>query len=207
MSEIKKSTTKGGIEVSRVYTSEFQKEGGVTAELKQTVTTISSYPSKSVSNNLQDNIFGADEFGYASQDFKSERVDVAWINVPVGTTEAQVKAKLALAPKATLYRIVDNHPILSDNQVYGIAQGLTTKDAFAEKQLVRHGSDDSEGKWSKGDLVLDELGRPMYKAAFLSIDGKEDVNRCDENPMNYYASDTITAEMSGKVTVSASQTV
>lgn len=200
-------TEKGAIEVSRVYTSDFQKEGSLTAELKQTVVTKSYYPSKSVDSNLQDNIFGAEDFGYEEQEFVSERTNVAWINVPMGTTPEQIKAKLDAIPTATIYRIVSNHPILSDNQVYGINQGLTTKDNFAEKQVIRHGADDKDGKWFKDDLVIDELGRPMYKACFFSKDAKEDVNRCTENPLDFYATESIKAEMAGVSVVVKEQTI
>jgi len=146
----------------------------------------------------KDKSFGADDFGYEEQEFVSERTNVAWINVPVGTTPEQVLARLAAVPSATLYRIVSNHPILSDNQVYGIAQGLTTKENFAEKQVVRHGNDDeNDGKWKKGDLIIDELGRPVYKACFFSKEAKEDVNRCTEDAKDFYTTPAIMAEMAG----------
>ncbi len=197
MAEIKRVTTKGAIQVSRVYVSDFQKEGSETAELKQTEVTVSSYPSKTVDSNLGDNVFGPDEFGYDTKDFTTERTNVAWINVPVGTTPEQVLAKIAAKPKAALYRIVSNSPILNNNQEYAIGQGIATLEQFAEKQVVRHGSDAEDGAWAKGDLVLDNLGRPLYKAVFLTLEGKEDVNLCSEDPADFFASEAIQAEMVG----------
>lgn len=198
---VKKSTSKSAISIARVYVSDFQKEGTMTAELKQTVTTISSYPSKSVSSNLSDNIFGVDDFGFSTQDFTSERVDVAWINVPIGSTVETVAQKLKNFPDATLYRIVGNRPIISDNQQYAIDQGLTTLDNFANSQVIRHGSDDVDGKWAKNDLVIDDLGRPVYKACFLSTTKKSDINNSTEDPADFYASEEIKAEMIGAAVV------
>lgn len=197
MAEIPKKITRSAILVSRVYVSDFQKEGSETAELKQTVKTVTSYPSKTVDSNLSDNVFKAEEFGYETQDFASERTNVAWINVPVGTTPEQVLARLKTKVKAVLYRIISSKPVLSDNQKYAINAEIATMDQFADKQVVRHGSDDEDGKWAKGDLVLDKLGRPIYKAVFLSLDGKEDVDLTTDNAFDFYASDAIKAEMSG----------
>jgi hypothetical protein len=53
--KVRKTTIKGELEISRVYAASYQKEGTLTAEIKQTVTTKSYYPSKSVSSNFQDN--------------------------------------------------------------------------------------------------------------------------------------------------------
>lgn len=197
MAEPTKKVTKSAITISRVYVSDFQKEGSETAELKQTITTVTSYPSKTVDSNLQDNVFGAEEFGYETQDFTSERTNVAWINVPTGTTPEQVAERLKAKTKAVLYRIISNKPILSDNQKYAVNNNIATMDQFADKQVVRYGSDAEDGAWAKNDLVLDKLGRPIYKAVFLSLDGKEDIDLSTSNPSDFYASDLIKAEMSG----------
>jgi hypothetical protein len=195
MADVIKSTSKGTIEVSRIYKSDFQKEGSLTAELKQIETTISKYPSKTVSSNLQDNIFSAEEFGYDMQTFKAERTLVAWINVPENSTPESIKERLKSLTKACLYIIVDNRPILTDSQEYGIKQGLTTLENFANKQVVRHGSDDEDGKWAKGDLVLDSLGRPQYKATFFSATEKANINKCTSDPTDFFITEEIKAEM------------
>jgi len=197
MSDVKKIVVKGKIEVTRVYASDFQKEGSETAELKQTEETTTLYPSKTVTSSLQDNVFGTEEFGYEDKPYVSNRTNVAWINVPVGTTVEQVAARIAAKPKASLYRVVSNHPILTDNQEYAIGAGIATMDQFADRQVVRHGTDDEGGAWAKGDLVLDNLGRPLYKAVFFSLDTKEDINRCSTDPADFYASEAIQAELVG----------
>lgn len=43
-SKIRKEVSKSEINVSRVYSSDYQKEGTLTAELKQTIKTTSFYP-------------------------------------------------------------------------------------------------------------------------------------------------------------------
>ena len=190
-------TRKSAIEVSRIYKSDFQKKDSETCELKQTVAVFSYYPSKSVKSNLGDNLFDAAEFGYSEQEFKQERTDVAWIIVPEGTTVDTVKAMLAKVEKATLYRIISNKPILTDDQLYAISQGLKTMEDFADAQVMRYGSTTEEH--NEGDLVLDNNGKPQYKACFFSKEGKADIDLRTSDPTDFYASTAITVEMNQKV--------
>jgi|GEM_PF-5901404 hypothetical protein len=187
--EIKKSK----IEVSRIFVSDFQKQGSETCELKQTVKTVSFYPSKSVKSNLSDNLFEAEDFGYEEQEFVQERTDVAWIIVPKGTTIDTVKSMLDKVPNATLYRIISNHPILTDNQKYSISQGLKTMDDYANAQVMRYGTTTDEH--NEGDLVLDSNGKPQYKACFFSKEPKADIDLRTSDPQDFYASVSIYAEM------------
>ena len=191
---------KSKIEVSRIYKADFQKEGSETCELKQTVKAISFYPSKSVKSNLGDNLFEASEFGYSEQEFKQERTDVAWIIVPEGITVDTVKAMLAKVDKATLYRIISNHPILTDNQRYSISQGLKTMDDFADAQVMRYGTTTDEH--NEGDLVLDSNGKPQYKACFFSKEAKSDIDLRTSDPKDFFASTSIYAEMNSEVVLS-----
>ena len=62
--------TYAGLEVVRIYTSDYQKEGTKTAELKQTVTTKSYYPTKSVSSNLSENVFDTKDFGFEEKEYE-----------------------------------------------------------------------------------------------------------------------------------------
>ena len=135
---VRKEVSKGDLEISRIYAADYQKEGTLTAEIKQTITTKSYYPSKSVSNNLQDNPFANAEFGFAESEYKSEEVRVVWIDVPADSTVESVTARLSTLPDANIYKILANKPILSDNQVYAIGAGLTTKDIIADRQSVRY---------------------------------------------------------------------
>lgn len=193
-------TKKSSIEVSRVYKSDFQKEGSETCELKQTVVVHSFYPSKSVKSNLGDNLFSAAEFtGYAEQEFKQERTDVAWIIVPKGTTVDTVTEMLAKVDKATLYRIISNKPILTDNQKYSIAQGLKTMDDYADAQVMRYGQDTEDHK--EGELVLDSNGKPQYKACFFSKEAKADIDLRTSDPADVFHSVSIYAELNNEVLV------
>lgn len=200
---IRKEVSKDALSVSRVYESDYQKEGTHTAELRQTVTTKSYYPGKSVSNNMQDNIFGQSDFGFEEQEYTNNEKRVAWIDVPQGMTSEAVAEKLVQFPEATLYRVLSNNPILTDNQVYAINAGLTTKDNFAESQVVRY----PEGSENAGKLALDSNGKPQYRAIFFSNIAKEDMDLRTENADEFYASANIAAEMNSTEHVVTGQTL
>ena len=184
---IKTTVTLGDIEVSEVKVSDFQKSGTMTAVLKQTVTTVSSYPTKSVSNSLQDNVFDIEEYGFEKKEYPpSVRTNVVFLNVPEGSTVDSVKTRIAKYPNANLYRILSNRPILSDNQLYSITIGQRTMDEYAESQVVRYG----EGE-DKGELILDANGKVQYKAVFFSSTGKDDEDRRTASLDDMYLSEGI----------------
>lgn len=189
---VKKVTTKSGIIVSRVFKSEWQKEGTLTAELKQTVKTVALYPAKSVANNMHDNIFGTEDFDFETKDFVNEETRVAWIDVPMGSTEESVAAKLESFPNATLYKVLSNKPILTDSQVYGINAKLTTADIIGNRQVVRYSEKDA---LNAGKLVLDNNGKVQYRAIFFRAAGSEDIDQRTEDPADFYASKEVIAEM------------
>ena len=177
----------GNIEVTEVGVSAFQKAGTMTATLKQTIKTTSYYPTKSVSNNLQDNIFGLEEFGFEATAHENKRTNVVFLDVPEGSTVESVQKRLAEKfPNACLYRILSNHPILTDNQKYAIEQELRTKDDFANSQVVKHGEGENAGK-----LILDPNGKVQYKATFLSTTEKDDVDKRTAEPEDMYMSEEI----------------
>ena len=184
---IKSTIEFGNIEVSELKVSDFQKKGTKTAVLKQTVKTTSLYPAKSVSNNLQDNIFKLEDFGadFVGEPYVSERTNVAFMDVPETSTIETVKAKLALFPNATLYRIMANKPILNSNQEYAIKQGLKTMDDFANAQAVKYGQDDDKGH-VKGNLILDKHGKVQYKVTYFSTTEKEDMDLRNDIPDDQY---------------------
>lgn len=190
---VRKEMFKGALEVSRVHSTQWQKEGTLTAEIKQTVTTKSYYPSKSVSNNLKDNPFSTAEFGFSESEYSSEERRVAWVEVPTDSTVESMEARLATFPEATIYKILANHPIISDSQDYAINAGLTSKDSIADKQAVRYG----EGHPQAGQLILDKLGKPQYKATFFKRTAKEDEDLRTEVPSQYYASAAMKVELAG----------
>lgn len=204
---IRKETSTGGLLVSRVYSSEWQKEGTLTAELKQTVTTKSFYPSKSVSNNMQDNIFGQEDFGFAEQEFVNEETRVAWIDVPLSSTPESIASKLSQFANAKLYRVLSNVPILTNNQVYAINQGLTTKESFSNSQVVRFPEGAvRDGVDVSGKLALDQYAKPQYRAIFFSNNGAKDDKDLRTSDEHYYASEAIMNEI-GETVVEEGQTL
>jgi hypothetical protein len=192
--------SKEALEISRVHATAYQKEGTLTAEIKQTVITKSFYPSKSVSNNLKDNPFNLSEFGFSETEYSSSEKRVAWVEIPVGSTVESMQARLAMFPEATIYKILANKPIISDSQEYAIKQGLTSKDLIADKQVVRYGDNHEKA----GQLILDKYGKPQYKQTFFKKVAKEDEDLRTEIADDYYATPLIKAELAN---VSTSITV
>lgn len=182
---------KGALEVSRVHATQWQKEGTLTAEIKQTVTTKSYYPSKSVSHNLQDNPFSTADFGFSENVYDSNEKRVVWIDVPTGSTVESVVAKLATLPSATIYRILANHPIISDSQDYAIKAGLTSMEVIADKQAIRY----PDGHAEAGKLIL-KNGKPQFKGNFFKATACEDQDLRTADPADFYATPKMKAELS-----------
>lgn len=199
---VRKVTKSSPIEVSRIYKSEYQKPGTLTAELKQTITTTKYYPTKSVTSNMQDNIFNASEFGFEEKPYESVETRVSWIDVPADATVESVKAKLSLFPKATIYRVLANKPIITNNQANGIAQGFTSEDAIAMKQVVRY----PKGHELEGKIVIDS-GSVQYRSVFFSAEGKQDIDMRTADKTQHYTPAELIAEMSGNVTAIAGQSM
>lgn len=188
---IVKKETRGKITVSRVYKSDYQTEGTITAELKQTIDTKSIYPTKTVTSNLQDNVFGLEDFGFENQEFDSQETRVAWIDVPVGSTVESVQAKVDALPDATLYRILSNHPTLSDRQVAGIKQGFTTKDIIANKHVVRYPLKHEK----EGQVILDNAGKIQYRSVYFKATAMVDIDKRTEDPKDFYATPEVAKEL------------
>lgn len=197
---VKHTVTASAISLDKIYKADYQKPGTMTAQLRQTVTTVSEYPSKKVDNNLQANIFDAEDFGFEMQEFTSTEERVAWIPVPEKTTAKDLKAKLELANKAgaVIYRVLGNQPILSDDQKYAINQGLRTTDDFAATQAVRYpeGTTDKAGVDVSGKLVLDKAGNVQYRRTFFWLTPMEDKDvRGTATP---YVSPELAKELAGE---------
>jgi len=88
------SISKSKVSVDRVFTSEYQKEDSLTAQVRQTITRKSWYASKQPNDSLTHNLFEAEDFGYSEQEFESEENRVAFILVPVGQTQESVQAMI-----------------------------------------------------------------------------------------------------------------
>jgi hypothetical protein len=201
--KVRKEISKAPLEISRVHATKWQKEGTLTAEIKQTVTTKSFYPSKSVSNNLKDNPFSSEEFGFTDTVYSSEERRVAWVDVPLDSTVESMQARLALLPEATIYKILANKPIVSDSQEYAILAGLTDRDTIANSQVVRYG----EGSEKAGQMILNN-GKPQYKATFFKRQAKEDEDLRTADPSDFYATEAMKVELAGiTTTISIQQEV
>lgn len=206
METIQKSTTKSTLTVSKIFKSNYQKEGTMSAELRQVVTTTSIYPSKRVSNSLEDNIFETDEFGFdEGQTYENEETRVAWIDVPENSTVESVMERLSKYPDACLYRIMDNQPIVSDSEDYAIHNDdlNVTLDTFANGQVVRF----PKGHPTEGALALDTNGKVQYRKVAFSAKGKVDVDNRQASMDYGYISEEIKAEVNGAATVVDGQTI
>lgn len=205
-SNIRKEVEISALTVSRVFKSDFQKEGTLTAELKQVVTTKSFYPTKSVSNSMNDNIYAMADFGFEEKDYESKETRVAWIDVPLTSTVETVTAQLATLPKANLYRTLSNRPIIADTEQHAIENPdlpNVTLDTFAKKQVVRIPETAEE---NAGELALKD-GKLQYRRIAFSKLGKEDSDVRNTTPSDFYASPELLAEMNGTVHVSEAQSL
>lgn len=197
MSNAARSTTvESPVTLELIKVSDFQKEGSKTAQLRQTITTHSFYNAKQATNSLTDSIFDNKEFGYEEKEFIGTENRVAFLNVPEGVTPEEIAKRLAANPKARIYKILSNHPILTQSQAYAISQGLRTKDSLANSQAVRYG--EGAAPELAGKLVLKD-GKPQYRATFFSAEGKADIDLRTADPADFYITPEIHMEMTGEI--------
>ena len=196
-SRIRKEVNVSPIVVSRVYKASYQKDNTMTAELKQTITTKSYYPTKSVSNELKDNPFSNAQLGITEgEPYVQNETRVTWIEVPMDSTVESVQNKIATLPDANIYKILANKPILSSNQKAGIAAGLTTIDIIADGQAVRYSKDHPQA----GKLVLHN-GKPQFRVTYFKALGSPDMDMRTPETADFYATPTMKAELESSVTV------
>lgn len=196
-SRIRKEVNTTPIMVSRVYKASYQKDNTLTAELKQTITTKSYYPTRSVSNELKDNPFSNAQLGISEgEPYVQNETRVTWIDVPVDSTIESVQAKLATLPNANIYKILANRPIISSSQRAGIDAGLTTTDIIADGQAVRYSKDHPQA----GKLVLHN-GKPQFRVTYFKLEGSDDVDMRTADAADFYATPTMHAELSNSVLV------
>jgi hypothetical protein len=192
---IRKEVNSTPIAVSRVYRASYQKDNTMTAELKQTVTTKSFYPTKSVSNELKDNPFSNAQLGISEgEPYVQNETRVTWIEVPLDSTVESVQGKLATLPNANIYKILANKPILSSSQKAGIDAGLTSTDIIADSQAVRYSKDHPQA----GKLVLHN-GKPQFRVTYFKLEGSPDVDMRTAEIADCYVTPTMQAELSNIV--------
>jgi len=202
---IRKEVEVSALSVSKVSKSDYQKEGTLTAELKQTVTTVSYYPTKSVANSLNENIFAMADFGFEEKSFPNKETRIAWIDVPEGSTRESVVEQLKKFPEANLYRILSNKPIIADTEQHAIDNPdlpNVTIDTFANRQVVRV----PEGAENAGMLALKD-GKVQYRRIAFSKTAAEDVDSRNVDPADFYASPVIKAELNSTVHIPEGQSL
>lgn len=196
--QVRHEVSRGPITLDKISVSEYQKAGTKTAQIRQVVTTHSFYPSKKTDSSLQANIFDNKEFGFEEKTYTSTETRIAWIPVPENATEADVAAKLAAAHRAgaCIYRVLNNAPILDENQTYAVNQGLRTIDHFANAQVVRFPENpETIANGTANKLTLDKQGRVQYRRTFFWKAPKEDQDL--RGSITPYLSAEIKAELAG----------
>lgn len=192
---IQKETVLSKVTVSRVYESDYQAKGTLTAELRQEVTVVSRYPGTRITNSENDNIFELSDFRMGENVYERTSQRVAWINVPDGTTLEAAREKLEKFPNAVLYRVLSNHPILSDSEQYALDSGEYPVDigTFSDKQLVRYGDNDENA----GMPIPDRNGKPQYRKICFSREHREDMDNRTDDPEDYFCTKKIAEEING----------
>ena len=199
---IRKTVEKSAISVDKVYTSNFQKEGTQSAQLRQVITTTAYYPSKQIESNMQDNPFSMSDFNFQEDDYVTSENRVAFIDVPPGVSADDVLAKLPL--DSCIYRVLSNYPIITSNQQYAIdTMPNVSLDQFANSQVVRYPKNHAKA----GQLVKDSYNKVQYRALFYSNVPKEDQDNRNSNPEEFYASPEIKAELTNNATIITGQEV
>lgn len=189
-SEIKKDVVFGTIGVDSVLLNELNKKY-FSAQLRQVVSTTAHYPAARPNSGLNDGLFAVEDFDIKSEPMESTQQRLVWIDVPVGTTEDQVKGILAANPNAKIVRIVSNTPIISASQqsVIDDVTSTLTKDQVAMRQLIQYpaGSTDAKGASNAGEIAKDSNGKLQYAINVFSMDGsKSDSDTRDADPENSY---------------------
>lgn len=162
---------------TRVYASDYQKDGTLTAEIKQQVQVTTEYIN-SANNGFTDDLFDTTK----KYTYKNLETRVAWIIVPDNVTQEDVQAKIDKLPNAVLYKILSNYPILSENDNWAINNNIRTTDDYAQSQIVRYPSNHELA----GNVVLDPNGKYQYRRIGFSANGHDDVDLRTQDIENQY---------------------
>ena len=161
--------TRTGTKVEDLVVGSFQKKGTVTAVLKQQVTKDYKYTGTQVSNDMQQNPFGAEEFNFEPSVYPGvPTTRVAWIDVPDTIKIEDVISKIS--GDACLYNVYSHSPIIHSNHQAAIDSGIMTKEDLAKSQAIRYGDGDKEGQL----LLMHE--KIQYKKTFFWASTKEDID-------------------------------
>jgi hypothetical protein len=197
---VRKEVIDQPIVVSKVYKATYQTKDTMTAELKQTVITKSFYPTKSVGNELKDNLFSVAELGIPEgEPFESKETRVTWNDVPLDATVESVTEQLKSFPEARIYKMLSNQPIISSSQQAAIEQGLTSLEKIADQQAVRYPLSNEKA----GQLVISN-GKPFFRVTYFSKTNEKDTDTRDANPDNVFMTTTMQQELSANSVVAQS---
>jgi len=193
------SLVKGKITVDKVGESQFQKNKTLTAQLRQIIKSIFTYPEAQIANNMQDNLFEAKDFGFEMKSIEREEHRIAFLDVPLNSTVESITALLEKNPNACLYKVLSNYPILTDGQKRAIdSDNLPlTLDDVANSQTVRYpeGAKDKDGNDISDDIILDKNGKVQFRAVFFKVVQTPDVDLRTPDVNDFYASPEISAEV------------
>jgi hypothetical protein len=163
-------TTETVVTCVDVLISKYQK---LQAELRQVITTF--YPSQGV-NAGHDSLFD-----FSGDETPYESTKVIWMNVPEGTTPADVSAMLKKFPNSRIQRILSHKPMLEEGD---IANSVTLEDKSLT-QVVRN---------SEGQIVL-KNGKPQYRRYFFKKEAVADVDLRSETADSPFIPEWMKAEL------------
>ena len=172
----------------RIYKSKNQKEGSLTVELVQKVTTKSFYKAKQYNDNLQDCLVPEEEFDSPEKEYENTETRVAWVQVPSKFSREQIISFVEkIAVSACICRVLSYHPILTEGQKKAIASVDLdfTLDDVAVTQVVRN---------PQGEIALHD-GNIQYKKNLFFKTFQEDKDL--RNVDNVYACEVLMAEVEG----------
>jgi len=152
-----------------------------------------TYPSSRIGNSLNGSIFGNNDFNFGETEPYVEN-RVAWIDVPVDATVESVTEKLKEFPNARIYRILSLEPILSEEQIVAMEQGISKytnaaghevpcdMDYYREKQRIPN----EDGEYA------DYKGLPQYRTTAFSAIGQADIDTREKEYQAYKNSEAFT---------------
>lgn len=143
--------------------------------LEQKVTEIYQYPKKSTL--LSKNLFSDSELG-KYEEKKYNKLFTVLIEMPDNVSIIDIQARLDAHPKANIFKVLSNHPILNRNEKEMLLKGILEYDDKAMKQIIRYRN-------GRG-LILDRYGKPQYFSTYLSLSGQENIDIRTSIPTDYY---------------------
>ena len=162
--------TFGAISVDSVTPHTFKKDR-MSAQIRQQIMDI--YPGGKPNGDL----FETKDFGFKPSEYPSTRV--AFVDCPIGSTKESIQAKIdaltAAGKMPNISRTMSLNPILGENHVLAIKNGITTKAKIAEgqrafKQVLEDGK-----PTGKTELLL-YGDKPFYRVSAFNVDFVADVD-------------------------------